>query len=54
MIDKQRVEELVEFLRFEKQLFQDMHFDMDEEDFDSTLVNFDDTIEVVQSVLNEM
>lgn len=54
MINKQRVEELVDFLKFEKEMFMDLHADMDEEDYDTCLINFNDTIEVVKSVLNEM
>jgi hypothetical protein len=54
MIDRQRAEELVSFLEFEKDLFMDLHADMDEEDYDISLINFNDTIEIVKSVLNEM
>jgi len=54
MINKERVEELVEFIKFEKELFMDLHADMDEEDYDNCLVNFDDTVQVLCSVLNEM
>lgn len=55
MINKQRVEELVSFLNFEKELFADSLGYMDDlGDYDQTLANFNDTIEVVKSVLNEM
>ena len=55
MINKQRVEELVSFLNFEKELFVDSFgYIEDPEDYDETLANFNDTIEVVKSVLNEM
>lgn len=55
MLDKQRVEELVSFLNFEKQLFEEsLGYIEDTEDFDNTIANFNDTIEVVKSVLNEM
>lgn len=54
MIDKQRMNELLDFMRFEKDYFMDLHADMDEEEFDISVENFNDTIQVIQSVLNEM
>lgn len=53
-ISKQRAEELVSFVEFEKELFKDLHVDMDEEDFDATLENFNDTIEVMKSVFEAL
>lgn len=53
MFSKQRIEELVDFIKFEKEYFMDLHADMDQEDFDETLANFNDTIEVVKHVLNQ-
>lgn len=53
-ISKQRAEELVSFVEFEKELFMDLHADMDEEDFDVTLENFNDTIEVMKSVFEAL
>lgn len=53
-ISKQRAEELVSFVEFEKELFKDLHADMDEEDFDATLENFNDTIEVMKSVFEAL
>lgn len=53
-ISKQRAEELVSFVEFEKELFRDLHADMDEEDFDATLENFNDTIEVMKSVFEAL
>lgn len=53
-INKQRAEELVSFVEFEKELFMDLHADMDEEDFDATLENFNDTIEVMKSVFEAL
>lgn len=32
----------------------DLHADMDEEDFDATLENFNDTIEVMKSVFEAL
>ena len=54
MISKQRVEDLIDFLTFEKEVFMGRHSGMNEENYNETLVNFNDTIEVVKSVLNEM
>lgn len=53
-ISKQRAEELVSFVEFEKELFKDLHAVMDEEDFDATLENFNDTIEVMKSVFEAL
>lgn len=53
-ISKKRAEELVSFVEFEKELFKDTHADMDEEDFDATLENFNDTIEVMKSVFEAL
>jgi len=53
-ISKQRAEELVSFVEFEKEMFRDLHADMDEEDFDATLENFNDTIEVMKSVFEAL
>jgi len=53
-ISKQRAEELVSFVEFEKEMFMDLHADMDEEDFDATLENFNDTIEVMKSVFEAL
>lgn len=53
-ISKQRAEELVSFVESEKELFMDLHVDMDEEDFDATLENFNDTIEVMKSVFEAL
>lgn len=53
-ISKQRAEELVSFVEFEKELFMDLHTDMDEEDFDATLENFNNTIEVMKSVFEAL
>ena len=54
-ISRQRAEELVDFLNFEKQLFVDsLGYIEDQEDFDTTVANFDDTIEVIKSVLNAL
>lgn len=53
-ISKQRAEELVSFVEFEKELFMDTHFDMEEEDYDATIENFNDTIEVMKSVFEAL
>lgn len=53
-ISKQRAEELVGFVEFEKEMFMDLHADMDQEDFDATLENFNDTIEVMKSVFEAL
>jgi hypothetical protein len=53
-ISKQRVEELVSFVEFEKELFMDTHFDMEEEDYSATIENFNDTIEVMKSVFEAL
>lgn len=53
-ISKQRAEELVSFVEFEKELFMDLHADMDQEDFDAALENFNDTIEVMKSVFEAL
>lgn len=53
-ISKQRAEELVSFVEFEKEMFMDLHADMDEEDFDATLENFNATIEVMKSVFEAL
>lgn len=53
-ISKQRAEELVSFVEFEKELFMDLHADRDEEYFDATLENFNDTIEVMKSVFEAL
>lgn len=53
-ISKQRAEELLEFVKFERELFQDLHADMDQEDYDICLENFNDTIEVMKSVFEAL
>lgn len=53
-ISKQRAEELVSFVKFEKELFMDTHFDMEEEDYEATIENFNDTIEVMKSVFEAL
>lgn len=53
-ISKQRAQELVSFIQFEKELFMDTHFDMEEEDYSATIENFNDTIEVMKSVFEAL
>lgn len=54
-ISKQRAEELVSFLNFEKQLYMDsLSYIEDQEEFDQTVENFNDTIEVMKSVFEAL
>lgn len=53
-ISKHRAKELVSFVEFEKELFMDLHADMDEEDYDAAIENFNDTIEVMKSVFEAL
>lgn len=53
-LSRYRAEQLLNFVNSEKQLFMDSHFDMEDEEYDVTLENFNDTIEVMKSVFEAL